>query len=561
MVESWTRGMKTMGRLGLAIAGAMLVLVFGPLSSASALPTLSITTPGQGSVSSSATVVVSGTSSDATDPISLTIQGEHGELVTGEISTPGGAWSDELAVPADDGYTVVAQQSEAVESGIETTTKEATFSVKAHPPSVSLNTSVTKESVRFSGHAGNGPGDEPKVFVLVFAEGASESLQTIEVSREGPNWSSEGLELPPGNYSAYATQGDTAMPEHHTGVSAPRSFTIRAEAPVVTLDTSEFAKQNGTLVTGSGSPRFSTEPVSGAEAVMLNIYAGTSAAGEPIEQAPMSASGEVWSAMLGEPLANGIYTAQAQVKDVHGDTGVSAPVIFSVQVPAPTIAPVSPGASPPTASFTWIPATPTAGQSVSLVSNSTNGSSAIGAFAWDVAGNGSFAPGPSVMTTAFATAGSHVVHLRVTDANGLSSVATKTIAVAPPALKLMQPFPIVRIAGAETASGVKIRLLTVQTPLSTKVAVTCKGTGCKTKSESRVATASAKNKSKGGAILLTFAHFERPLRAGVILQIRVSGAGQIGKFTSFKIRRHKLPLRSDSCLTPTSGTPIACPTA
>ncbi len=276
----------------------------------------------------------------------------------------------------------------------------------------------------------------------------------------------------------------------------------------------------------------------------------------------MTSSGELWSATLAQPLADGIYTAQAEVEDGEGATGVSLPVIFSVQVPSPTtIAPVAPGPSGPTASFTWVPATPAVGQSVSLVSNSTNGSSPIGAFSWDVAGNGSFAPAPSETTTSFASAGSHVVHLRVTDANGLTSVATRTIAVVPAGLKLMQPFPIVRIAGAETGSGVRIRLLTVQAPLTTTVAVTCKGTGCKTKSESRVATASAKNKSKGGVVMLTFTRFERALRAGVVLQIRITKPGQIGKFTSFKIRRHKLPLRSDSCLSAASAAPIACPTS
>jgi hypothetical protein len=269
----------------------------------------------------------------------------------------------------------------------------------------------------------------------------------------------------------------------------------------------------------------------------------------------------VWGATLAQPLANGIYTAQAQLEDTHGAKGVSTPVIFSVQVPVPGASPPSVAPTAPTASFTSVPATPAVGQSVSLVSNSVNGSSPIGGFAWDVAGNGSFAAAGSVMTTSFATAGSHVVHLQVTDGNGLTSVATRTIAVAPAGLRLMQPFPIVRIAGAETGSGVKIRLLTVQAPLSTKVAVTCKGTGCKTKSESRVATASAKNKSKGGVVMLTFQRFERSLRAGVVLEIRVSKPGQIGKFTSFKIRRHKLPLRSDSCISPASSAPIACPTA
>jgi PKD repeat protein len=235
----------------------------------------------------------------------------------------------------------------------------------------------------------------------------------------------------------------------------------------------------------------------------------------------------------------------------HSETGT-----FVVTV-APATTAAAP--SPPVASFAWVPASPTVGQSVSLVSNSTDASSPISAFAWDVAGAGQFAPGGPVVSTSFATPGPHVVQLRVTDANGQSSMATRTIAVAAATLKLMQPFPIVRIAGSETSNGVRIRLLTVQTPLSATVVVSCKGHGCKTKSERRVATASSKSKGRAGAVLLTFKRFQRALRAGAVLQVRVYMAGQIGKFTSFTVRRHKLPLRSDACLRPTSPVPIACP--
>jgi hypothetical protein len=123
---------------------------------------------------------------------------------------------------------------------------------------------------------------------------------------------------------------------------------------------------------------------------------------------------------------------------------------------------------------------------------------------------------------------------------------------------LMQPFPIVRIAGSVTAYGATVRLLTVQAPLAAKVTVTCRGRGCKPKFESRIATSSSKNKSNGGAVMLSFRRFQRALRGGAILQIRVSKAGEIGKYTSFTIRRNKLPVRVDACLRPTSPKPIAC---
>ena len=71
------------------------------------------------------------------------------------------------------------------------------------------------------------------------------------------------------------------------------------------------------------------------------------------------------------------------------------------------------------------------------------------------------------------------MRLLVTNADGLSSVATETIDVVGPTASLMQPFPVVRIAGTETVSGVKLRLLKVQqTPAGARITVRCKGRGC-----------------------------------------------------------------------------------
>jgi PKD domain len=554
MVDSRKLGTKTTGRLGLAMAGALVLFAVAPLSSALASPSLTITAPTPGTVTPSAAVAISGTTNDLTDPIELTIEGSHHGLFGPKAVLSGATWESTVNLP-DDTYTVVAEQTEAVES---TSRVESTFTVKTKAPEVSISSpSINHESVVFSGHAGDEPGDSPEVTIEIYEEGGSEGepLQKVSVAREGGQWRSEALELPAGDYEVKVTQSDSV---EHTGVSSLRTFVIMSNAPVVTLVPSEFATQGGTLVTASATPRFGTEPVSGIKAVTLNVYSGTSAVGEPLQQVAMASSGETWSAATAQPLANGIYTAQAEVEDTVGRKGVSAPVIFSVQVAPPAALPAAP--TPPLASFTWVPASPTVGQSVSLISNSLAGSSAITAFAWNTAGSGPFAAAGPIVTTTFSTVGPHSVRLQVADANGLSSVAAKTINVTAAALKLMQPFPIVRIAGVETGNGVKVRLLTVQTPLSTKVVVTCKGHGCKAKSESRVATASSKNKSKAGAVTLAFQHFERTLRAGVVLQIRVSKEGEIGKYTSFTIRKHKLPLRFDACLQPTSSKPIACPT-
>jgi len=253
-------------------------------------------------------------------------------------------------------------------------------------------------------------------------------------------------------------------------------------------------------------------------------------------------------------LAGGRYTVIARQSDEAGNTGSSAAQSFTVTAPPAPAAP-----SPPVASFTWVPQTPTVGQSVSFVSKSSDASSAITGYGWDFAGSGPFTPGGALMTATFSTPGAHTVRLQVSDANGLSSTVAETLQVAPRAPTLMQPFPIVRIAGAETSGGARIKLLTVQAPAGAKVAISCKGRGCKTKSETRVASASSKSNSRSGAITLAFPRFQRRLGAGAMLQIRITKSGQIGKFTSFKIRRRKLPVRVDACLRPPSASPSPCP--
>jgi IPT/TIG domain/Immunoglobulin I-set domain/Immunoglobulin domain len=126
----------------------------------------------------------------------------------------------------------------------------------------------------------------------------------------------------------------------------------------------------------------------------------------------------------------------------------------------------------------------------------------------------------------------------------------------PPAPRTMLPFPVVRIAGSENASGVKISLLTVQAPGGAEIAILCRGRGCP-KTESRVMASGR----RAGTTLVEFRRFERSLRAGAVLEIRISKGGEIGKYTRFTIRRGKPPARVDTCLSPTGITPMVCPSS
>src|SRR5213078_2661159 len=164
--------------------------------------------------------------------------------------------------------------------------------------------------------------------------------------------------------------------------------------------------------------------------------------------------------------------------------------------------------------------------------------------------------GGPLVSTSFSTPGQHVVRLRVTAAGGLSSLAARTIEVVPARLPLMRPFPIVRIVTTYSASRLKLSLLSVQASPGAHIVVNCKGRGCPVKKQTRIAAS-----GKVGAAPITFRRFERSLRAGVVLEIRVFKPGQIGKYTRLRTRRGRRPVRFDACLPPAATTPITCPSS
>jgi hypothetical protein len=233
-----------------------------------------------------------------------------------------------------------------------------------------------------------------------------------------------------------------------------------------------------------------------------------------------------------------------------------AVLLAGLSLSAAAIAPVTPAiAQAPAASFLWFPAAPHNGEAVSLASTSTDADSPITSVAWDLTGAGVFQEGGAVVSTSFSTPGAHVVQLRVTDAAGYSSTVAETIEVSSPPAPELLPAPIVRIAGTPLSSGVRLRLLSVETPPGARITVRCLGRGCPVRAQSLVATS-----MRVETVAVGFRRFERLLPAGVTLEIRVSKRGYIGKYTRLVVRRGRPPARLDACLDPT-GTPIKCPVA
>jgi PKD domain len=379
----------------------------------------------------------------------------------------------------------------------------------------------------------------------------------------GPEWSTAPLTaLAPGTYTALAEQTDE---EEESGTSEFVTFTVDTTPPAVTLN----SPGNGATVTGSmlaAGGHAGTSP-GDVPQVTAQLFAG--APGEstiPLESIASEVSGESWAATFAG-LGPGTYTVRAVQADDAGNEGVSSSATVTVQAPR------SPRPALPVAAFAWLPSTPHAGEQATLISESTDAGAPIRALEWSIGGGEHFSPGGPVLTTTFAAAGSYIVRLRVRDTAGDTSVASHTITVSSAGLPTMQPFPVVRIVGRLTGSGARITLLSVQAPSGALVTVTCRGSSCPARKFSHIAAASKRKKKKkkkqkqqqqetrraGGGFLLTFPRLARSLHAGVVLEVRVTKAGQIGKYTRFLIRRGRVPLRSDRCLWSASSKPAECP--
>jgi hypothetical protein len=114
-------------------------------------------------------------------------------------------------------------------------------------------------------------------------------------------------------------------------------------------------------------------------------------------------------------------------------------------------------------------------------------------------------------------------------------------------LQFIDPFPVVRIAGRFKGSRTKLTRVTVKAPHGVRVRLTCKGRGCPYRSKAVAAK------------LLKVRSLQRTYQPKTTIEIRVTQAGRIGKYTRVRTRRGKAPLRMDRCLMPGSTKAVTCP--
>ncbi len=225
-----------------------------------------------------------------------------------------------------------------------------------------------------------------------------------------------------------------------------------------------------------------------------------------------------------------------------------------------------PTPSPPAASFTIAPAAPVVNQPVRFTSTSSDADGTIREQVWDLDGDGKYDNGGGVTALrAFAEAGDYAVGLRVTDDAGLVSFDSRTLTVVPAAvapvttkklgLRLLSPFPVVRIAGRITKRGTRVRILRVDAPVGTTVSVRCSGRGCPFKKQVRAVPTSAASRT---AVKVRIRRLERLLLPGVRVRVYITKRETVGKYTRLRFRAGHAPARTDRCLMPGSWAPADC---
>jgi PKD repeat protein len=266
----------------------------------------------------------------------------------------------------------------------------------------------------------------------------------------------------------------------------------------------------------------------------------------------------------------GTYKITLTVKDSHGtpDKAFETVTVLSDKAPIP--------------SFSFSPASPNVGDVVTFTGSATDPDLPPGktlALAWDLDNDGQYDDGTGPTATwTFSTAGSRIVGFQATDEQGAKAVAFQTVTVTGPTtgqssaqpppgstpasppqgpasssrrLRLMSPFPIIRIRGLLYARYVRISVLSVRAPKGATIKVLCHGRSCgKPRYSKKVRTA---------ARSLRFSGYERRLRAGTVIEVFVTSKNVIGKYTRFTMRSNAAPVRRDLCLRPGSSKPVKCP--
>lgn len=307
-------------------------------------PSVTLTQPAAGSSASVAGPTFSGAAGvNFGDSSQVTLRVYSGNTVSGTpvqtVTVPraGASWSASLPAQLALGtYTAQAEQDDVVgDAGL---SSPVTFGVGV--PGVTLNPLGSKplgtSTPVLSGTAGTAAADQSTVVVLIFAGTATTGSVLRGVLLQVPASGQFSVSLTPGladgTYTAVATQTDVAG---NVGQSAPQTFSIDTQAPVVTLvHPGKGSRSNVLQLVFSGSAGGASFD---SGIVNVALYKGSKVSGKPFSSLNVHVTGSTWSAKWPVTLPAARYTVQASQTDALGHVGSSAPHTFQVVPPPPVI--------------------------------------------------------------------------------------------------------------------------------------------------------------------------------------------------------------------------------
>ena len=118
--------------------------------------------------------------------------------------------------------------------------------------------------------------------------------------------------------------------------------------------------------------------------------------------------------------------------------------------------------------------------------------------------------------------------------------------VTSPPLRLMRPFPVVRVAGRFTRRSTALTVITVRAAHA-RVEWRCRGGGCP-RAQHAFTTR-----------VVALKQLERQFRPGAVIEVLITRSDRIGKYVKLTIRRGEAPARRDRWLLPGSTAPMRCP--
>jgi uncharacterized membrane protein len=384
-------------------------------------PTVTLTTPVNGSSTNNTAPTFSGAAGTATgDLATITVKIYSGSTATGtpvQILTTtqsNGSYSVAASPSLADGtFTAVASQSDS--AGNTGTSSAHTFTIDTVAPTVTLTTPANGSSTNnttptFSGAAGTASGDLTTITIKIYSGSTATGtpVQTLTTAAMTGSYSvAVSPALANGTFTAVASQSDSSG---NTGQSTANTFTINTVAPTVTLTTpANSSSTNNTTPTFGGT---ASTAAGDLPTITIKIYSGSTATGTPVQTLTTTATAGSYSASASPALANGTYTAIASQSDNNGNTGTSSANTFTIDTIAPTVtltAPVN-GSSTNTTTPTFSGAAGTAtGDLTTITIKIYSGSTATGT--------------PVQTLTTTATAGSYSVSASPALANGTFTAA------------------------------------------------------------------------------------------------------------------------------------------